>query len=62
MVQEMAELPTRCNLCGMHMTAGRIIKHQRTARCDKSTQMWWRRRDVEIADRFLEATFSLTGE
>ena len=60
--QEWVELLPHCGLFIMHMPAGRLVKHQRTAQCDKNTQMWCRRRDVEIADKFLEATFSLTGE
>ena len=61
-VQEGAE-PLHCfDFFGMHMPAGRLINHQRIARCDKNTQIWWRRRDVDIVDNFLEATFSLTGE
>ena len=41
---------------------GRIIKHQRTRRCDRNTQMRWGRRDVEIVSRCMEASFSITGE
>ena len=44
------------------MQEGRLIKHQRTARCDKNTQMCWQRRDVTIVDKCLEAMFSLKGE
>ena len=46
----------------MHMPAGRLIKNRRTERCDKNTQMLWRRRDAAIADKCLEETLSLTGE
>ena len=36
-VQEGTE-PLSCyDLCGNHMTAGQLIKHQRTAHCDKNT-------------------------
>ena len=62
MVQEGEEPLPLCDFLGIHMLAGRIIKHQRTAHCDKNSQMRWRRRDVAIADRCSEATFSLTGE
>ena len=61
-VKEGAEPLTCCDLCGMHMTEGRLIRHRRIARCDKNTQMRWRRRDVAIATRCLEAKSSLTGE
>ena len=53
---------THCDLCGMHMPAGRLIKNRRTERCDKNTQMLWRRRDVAIAYKRLEETLSITGE
>ena len=45
----------------MQMIAWRLIKHQRTQQFDSNNQMRWRRRDVMIASRFAEATFSLTG-
>ena len=61
-VQEGRETLPRCDMCGMHMSAGRIIKHRQTARCDRNTQMRWRRRDVEIVAKCTEATFSLTGD
>ena len=54
-------LPCR-DLCGMHMPAGWLIKHQRTAQCDKKTQMRWGRRDVAIVDKCSEEMLSLTGE
>ena len=44
------------------MPAGRIIRHRKTVRCNKNTQMRWRRRDLAIADRCLDATFSIIGE
>ena len=53
---------TRCDVCRMHMKEGRLIRHTKTARCDKDTHMRWRRKDTAIAVRFMEATFSLTGE
>ena len=62
MVQEGAELQPSCDLCGMHMPEGQLIKQQRTVQCDKNTNMQWRRRDVEIEDKCLEETLSLTGE
>ena len=44
------------------MPAERLISHRKAARCKKKTQIRWRRQDVEITDRCLEATFSLTRE
>ena len=61
-VQEGKEPLPRCDSCGMHMPEGRLTRHRKKARCDKNTQMRWRRLDVEITARCLEATFSLTGE
>ena len=61
-VQEGKEPLTLCDLCGMHIPVGRLIKHQRTRRCDRNTQMWCQRRDVMIASRCAEASFSLVGE
>ena len=52
----------RCDLCGIHMPEGRLLRHRKTARCDRNTQIRWRRWDVAIADKRLEATLSLTGE
>ena len=46
----------------MHIPAGWIIKHRRTAICDKNTQIRWQRRNVAIVNKCTEATFSLTGE
>ena len=61
-VQEGKLLLTLCNLCGMHMIEGRIIKHIRTVKYDRNTQMRSRRRNVEIAAKCTGATFSITGE
>ena len=52
---------TRFDLCGMHMRAGRLIKHQKTDSCDQNTQMRWRSRDVAIASRCEGAMFNFTG-
>ena len=38
-VQEGREPLPRCDLCVMHMPAGRLLKHQRTKRCDRNMQM-----------------------
>ena len=46
----------------MHIPAGQLIRHRKAAHCDKNTQMRWRRRDMSIAAKCLEATLSLTGE
>ena len=61
-VQEGEDQFPYCDFCVMHTPLGRLIKHQRTAQCDKNTQIRWRRWDVEITDKYLEDTFSLTSE
>ena len=61
-VQEGREPLYRCNPCGIHMTVGRLINHQRTKRCDRNTHMRWQSRDVVIASRCRESSFSLTGD
>ena len=61
-VQEGRELLPHCDLCGMHMPSGRLLKHQRKKRCERNTQMRWRRKDVVISIQCKGATFSLTGE
>ena len=53
-VQEGKEPLPHCDMCGMHMLAGRLIRHRKTARCDRNTHMRWRRRYVEIAAKCLE--------
>ena len=61
-VQEGREPLPRCDLCGMHMPEGLILKHQQTKRSDRNTQMRWRSREVAIASLCAEVSFSLTGD
>ena len=61
-VQEGREPLLHCNLCDMHMTAGRLIKKKWEQRCERNTQMRWRRRAAGIESRCAEASFRLTGE
>ena len=61
-VQEGADPLPHCDLCGMHMPEGRIIKHLQTQRCNKNTHMRWRRQEMAILRQWLEATFILMGE
>ena len=61
-VQKGADPLPHYDLCRMHMLEGRLITHQRMARCDKKNQMQWQKRDVAIADKSSKATFRLTGE
>ena len=46
----------------MNMPSGRLIKHDRTKKCKSNMDMLCQRRDVAIASRCAEASFSLTGE
>ena len=48
-VQEGKEPLPLCDVCGMHIPAGQIIKHQQIKMCGINTQMRWRRREVVIA-------------
>ena len=41
------------------MPSGRLIRHRKTAQCDRNTQMRWRQRDVAITAKCLEDTFSM---
>ena len=49
-MQEKSEPLTCCDLCGMYIPVGWMIKHQRTQRCNRNTQMRWRTRYVAIAN------------
>ena len=60
-VQEGRDPLPRWDLCGMHIPAGRLLKHQRTKWCNQNKQMRWRRRDIKIASQCKEATFSYRG-
>ena len=52
-IQEGVEPLPHCDLCRMHMAVRRLIRNQRTACCDKNTQMRWQRRDAAISSRCL---------
>ena len=45
-LQEGNETLPRCDMCGMHMTEVRLVKHQRTAHCFKNREMRIRQKDV----------------
>ena len=60
--QEGRETLPRCDLCDMQMPAGKLIMNQRTQQCGRNKQIRWQRRDIAIASRCMEASFSLTGE
>ena len=61
-LQEGRELLPRCNMCEIHMPEGRLIKHHRTTRCFKNTEMRIRHRGVEVASFCSEMELRLTGE
>ena len=61
-VQEGKDPLPCCDLCIIHMPAGRLIKHQKSQRCYRNTQMHWRRRDVAIVIQCKGGPFSLAGE
>ena len=60
-LQEGRETLTQWNMCVMHMTAGRLLKHQRKEHCFNNTEIGIRCRDVEVASRCLDMEFILTG-
>ena len=60
--QEGREPLPRCNMCGMHMSEGRLVRNSRTERCELNMQMKLRQRDVEIAAKRVGVTFVLTGD
>ena len=60
--QERKEPLNQCNLCGMHIPSGRLIKHHRMQQCNRNAHMRWRRRDVKISSQCTEESFSLMGE
>ena len=45
----------------MNMPVGRIVKHQRTQRCNRNTQMRWWTRYLAIMIECMEEFFSFTG-
>ena len=61
-VQEGREPLHLCIKCIMHFLAGRMIKYQSTARCNKNEKMRWQKGGVAIAIRFTVLSFRLTGE
>ena len=55
-------LLTRCNMCGIHMPAGRLVRHTRTEICERKTHIILMRWDAEIAAKCVGETFSLAGD
>ena len=41
----------RCDQCGMHMHAARILKHRQTDKCNKAMKRKIRRQDVDMSER-----------
>ena len=62
MVQEGGRALPHCDLYSMHMSAGRLFKHQQTKWCDRNTQMRWQRKEVAIASRCEGVMFRITRE
>ena len=60
-VQEGKEPLPHCDLCGVQIPAGWVIKYQRTKRCNRNMQIQWQRRDVVITSQCAEVSFSITG-
>ena len=54
-LQEGKDPLPHCDVCGMHMLARRIIKHQRMRRYNRNMHMRWQRRDVAIVSQCMKA-------
>ena len=62
MLQEGSETTPRCDMCGMHMPVGRLIKYWRMACCFKRTEMRLRQKYVEVTSRYADMEFNLEGK
>ena len=60
-MQEGVKPLPHCDLCGVQIPAGWVIKYQRTKRCNRNMQIQWQRRDVVITSQCAEVSFSITG-
>ena len=58
-IQEVTEPIPRCDHHGMYMPKAWLIKHKQTAIYNKVTDMWIRRRDVDMAERCGDMEFGL---
>ena len=58
-MQEGTEPLPQCDQCGMHMPTARILKHGQSNKCHKVMERGFRRRDVDMAERYGEMEFSL---
>ena len=60
-LQEGLEPLPRCDQCGMHMRAARMIKYRRTDKCNKAMERRIRWKDVEMTARCGEMEFIMYG-
>ena len=60
-LQEGPALLLWCGHWGMHTSAAQMETHRMTSRCDKSTDMSPRQRDVDMEERCGEMEFILYG-
>ena len=58
-LQEEGDLLPQCNMCVIHMPAGRLIMHQRTDCWFNNMKMRLRRKDVEVASWCVEMRNSM---
>ena len=61
-MQEGSEPLPWYNMCGMHITAGQLIKHQKMESCFNNTYMRLRRNDVKVKIQCAEMEFNLIGK
>ena len=48
-----------CPICGIHMHMVKMIRNQRTDRCNWVMEIWMQRHNMEISQRAGEMKFSL---
>ena len=60
-IQEVPKPLPICDHCGLYMPSAWLNKHRRAARCEKATEIWLRRRDLEMGERCGKMDFSLYG-
>ena len=61
-LQERSETLRQCDMCGMHMPEGQMIKHRMTSSLFKNMEMRIRRKYVEVASQCANMEFNPKGK
>ena len=61
-LQEGSETLPRCDMCGIHIPEGRLIKNWRMVCFLKNTEKRIRRKDVEVTSQCAEIEINLAGK